>query len=312
MASHYLHTEIRSELEAVELAWDTLLIFDGGGIPDRSLLEMLLEGLRRINPSWVFVGQRHVADYLKQFGNGTLALEEISVEGSGPLTEVALQDLLERTRQRLTGPNAHVFLCVTDRYDAHRITSALPSASSIYTFDVLKELVGEQIPASTWRRRFDHIYPINVPQIEIQKGLDVLLLDMPARSLAQLPIGFAYVYKAIRQTSVKLQAIDIDLIAYHRYHSRRCLNYIDRIQNDGMLHPQDPWQAENYIVWTDKKFIEYFSDILDEVAEKIIEAKPKVVGFSLHQTSHVSVNRVVEQLREALPEICIIVGGMSG
>ena len=89
------------------------------------------------------------------------------------------------------------------------------------------------------------------------------------------------------------------------------MNYVDRIHSNGMVHPEDPWQAENYIVWTDQKFVDYFADVLDELTEKIVEAKPKVVGLSLHQTSTVSVTRVVERLREALPDIYIIVGGMS-
>ncbi|PYS32229.1 MAG: hypothetical protein DMG14_35060, partial [Acidobacteria bacterium] len=242
---------------------------------------------------------------------GALAIEQVTLQWQGPMTDAAVEELSQRANARDWEPNAHVFLSVTDRYDALRIGSALPAFCSVYTFDLLKEVIGQGIPASAWRRKFDHIYPINVPRLEIETGLDVLLLDMPARSLAQLPIGFAYVYKAVRDGNVKLQAIDVDIIAYHRYHSRRCLNYIDRIESAGMLHPQDPWQAENYIVWTDKKFIDYFSDILDEVATKVIHAKPKVVGFSLHQTSHVSVSRVVESLRRELPETQIIVGGMS-
>jgi len=301
---------MRSELEAVDLAWDTLLGFDDGAT-DRALIETIFEALRQISSSWVLIGQQHIVDYLARIGNGVLTFETVGVDVQGQLSESSKDELVRRARQHIAERNANVFLCLTDRYDAHSIKSALPPTSYIQTFDVLKALLGERIPSSAWRKKFDHIYPIELPKIEIRKGLDVLLLDMPARSLAQLPIGFAYVYKAIRQTSVNLQAIDIDLVAYHRYHSRRCMNHIDRIESNGMLHPQDPWQAENYIVWTDKAFVDYFSDLLDEVVAKIVEAKPKAVGFSLHQTSHVSVSRVVERLRELLPDVCIIVGGMS-
>jgi radical SAM superfamily enzyme YgiQ (UPF0313 family) len=307
MPSHFLQTELRNELEAVELAWDCLLSFDWEN--DRVVIEPLLGLFRQIGGDWVLLGQRPIAEHIASFSN--IQFQTITVEGAGPLSEAALQDLVQRVIPLATGEDTHVFVCLTDRYDTERIKSALGSASRLHTFDELKELIGERIPASAWRKTFDHIYPIQIPLIEIRDGLDILLLDMPARSLAQLPIGFAYVYKAIRQTNVSLQAIDVDLIAYHRYHSRRCMNYIGRVESGGLTHPQDPWQAENYIVWTDKKFIEYFSDILDEVVEKVIRARPKVVGLSLHQTSNVSVSRVVDRLREALPEICIIVGGMS-
>jgi len=310
MPDHYLLTDMRSELEAVDLAWDTLLSFDDGAT-DRALIETIFGALRQLSDSWVLVGQQHIVDCLAKHGSAGLTFEKIATDGKGPLSETSVENLVQQARHGIAERKVHVFVCLTDRYDAHRLTSQLSPTASVQTFDVLKELLGERIPSSAWRRKFDHIYPIDLPGIEIQKGLDILLLDMPARSLAQLPIGFAYVYKAIRQTSVKLQAIDIDLVAYHRYHSRRCMNHIDRIESDGMLHPQDPWQAENYIVWTDKKFVDYFSDMLNEVVAKIVAARPKAVGFSLHQTSHVSVNRVVERLRELLPDVCIIVGGMS-
>lgn len=310
MVTHYLRTQLRSELESVELAWDALLRFDAGPA-DEALITPILEFFRQNDGPWLLLGQREIADYLSRFDTGAIRFEPITVEGRGSLSEAALCDLMGRAGDRIARGAVHIFVCLTDRYDAHRVVSALRQAFSIHTFDVLKDLVGERIPPSAWRKRFDHIYPIAIPEIEIRRNLDVLLLDMPARSLAQLPIGFAYVYKAIRQAGVTLQGIDVDLIAYHRYHSRRCLNYVDRIYSAGMLHPQDPWQAENYIVWTDRKFIDYFSDILDEIVEKVIEARPKVIGFSLHQTSHVSVSYVVERLRAVLPDICIIVGGMS-
>ena len=310
MANHYLRTELRSELEAVELAWDTLLRFDGGPA-DGIIVEPLLEYFRRHPGTWVLLGVEGLAKYLAHFDSGTISFEELTVPSPGAFTEAEFQQLTTATRERLRRGDANVFLCLADRFDAYRILSALPSTERVHTFDVLKDLVGERLPPETWRKKYDHIYPIDVPTIEIRKDLDALLVDLPARSLAQLPIGFAYVYRAVREAGVNLQAIDVDLIAYHRYHSRRCLNYVERIHNNGMVHPEDPWQAENYIVWTDKKFVDYFADVLDELAEKIIEAKPKVVGLSLHQTSTVSVTRVVERLRQALPDIYIIVGGMS-
>jgi len=310
VANHYLRTESCSQLEAVELAWDGLLRLDSG-TADRTLVEPLLEYFRRHPGTWVLLGVEGLAKYLAHFDSGTISFEEATVSNPGAFSEAECHRLATIARERLHRGNANVFLCVVDRFDAHRILSALPTTARVHTFDVFKELIGERIPPDAWRKKFDHVYPLELPTIEIRKDLDVLLVDLPARSLAQLPIGFAYVYKAVREAGVNLQAIDVDLIAYHRYHSRRCLNYVEHIHSNGMVHPEDPWQAENYIVWTDNKFVDYFADVLDELAEKIIEAKPKVVGLSLHQTSTVSVTRVVERLREALPDVYIIVGGMS-
>src|SRR5262249_45352269 len=207
MASHYLRAELRSELEAVELAWDRLLRFDGGAA-DVDLVASLLGVFRRTSASWVLVGQQHVVKYIAQFAPD-MRFGEIAVEQYDGVADVAMHDLLQRATQCPAG--SHVFVCVTDRYDAHRIASALPATCKVYTFDLLKDLLGDRIPPQYWRKKFEHIYPIDIPEIVIRKHLDVLLLDMPARSLAQLPIGFAYVYKAIRQTSVDVQAIDVDL-----------------------------------------------------------------------------------------------------
>jgi radical SAM superfamily enzyme YgiQ (UPF0313 family) len=310
MANHYLRTELYSEIEPVELAWDALLRFDNGPA-DRSIVEPLLEFFSRQHDPWVLVGVEGFARYIANFASGRLCFEEIIVPGFGSISETQHQKILESVKERLLGGEVNVFLCLADRFDASHILSALPCTERVHTFDLLKELLGERIPPHAWRKKFEHIYPIDLPTLEVRKGLDVLLADLPARSLAQLPIGFAYVYKSVREAGVNVQAIDVDLIAYHRYHARRCLNYVERVHSDGMVHPEDPWQAENYIVWTDKKFVNFFTDILDELTEKIIEAKPKVVGFSLHQTSTVSVTRVVERLRRALPDTYIIVGGMS-
>lgn len=310
MTTHIVRTTMRSELKPVELAWDALLRLDGGQ-SDFALFGALSEFFNSKEGRWVLVGQRDIGTAISSSHKMGVRLEMAVIDGRGPLTEKALDDLAKRTAEQLAGQSANVFLCLTDRYDARRLIARLPEKTSVYTFDVLKELLGERLPAAMWRKKFDHVYPIEIPEIRVQPDLDVLLLDLPARSLAQLPIGFAYVYKALRQTGVNLQAIDVDLVAYHRYHSRRCLNYLERIHSDGLVHPEDPWQPENYVAWTEKKYVEYFTDLLDEVIEKVVAARPRIIGFSLHQTSHSSVTYVVERLRERLPEACIIVGGMS-
>ena len=200
---------------------------------------------------------------------------------------------------------------MTDRYDAQRLRHRLADSAPTYTFDILKEALGERLPESAWRKKFAHIYPIAFPGIDIQPNLDMLLVDVPARSLAQLPIGFAYVYKAIRQTGVKLQAIDVDLIAYHRYHSRRCLNYRrshrkrwDRSSAGslagGELHRLDRPEVPHLL-----------SRHLGRVGREDHPGTSEVIGLSLHQTSHTSVTYVVERIKQALPEVLVIVGGMS-
>ena len=310
MATHYLRAYSTSELESVELAWDRLFQLDHGRA-DLELLQAIETFLSSTHATWVFVGRRDLANYVASLPGATRNAAQVTVESVGSLSQREIEDLASRALALTAGNGVAVLLCVTDRYDAQRLRHRLADSAPTYTFDILKDALGERLPESAWRKKFAHIYPIAFPGIDIQPNLDMLLVDVPARSLAQLPIGFAYVHKAIRQTGVKLQAIDVDLIAYHRYHSRRCLNYLDHIESDGIVHPRDPWQAENYIVWTDRKFLTYFHDILDELIEKVIQARPKIVGLSLHQTSHASVTYVVERIKQALPEVLVIVGGMS-
>ena len=108
----------------------------------------------------------------------------MSVPGS--LNEAGFQQLTTAAGERLRrGGDANVFLCLWDRFDAHRVLSALPPAARVHTLDLLKDLLGERIPPDAWRKKYDHIYPIEVPAIEIRKNLDVLLVDLPARSLAR-------------------------------------------------------------------------------------------------------------------------------
>ena len=310
MATHYLRASSTSELESVELAWDRLFQLDHGRA-DLELLQAIETFLSATHATWVLVGRRDLANYVSSLTGATSRIDHVTVESGGSLSERQIEDLASRALLRAAGKGIAVLLCVSDRYDAQRLRHRIADSAPTYTFDILKDSLGERLPESAWRKKFAHIYPIAFPSIDIEPNLDMLLVDVPARSLAQLPIGFAYVYKAIRQTGVALQAIDVDLIAYHRYHSRRCLNYLDHIESDGIVHPQDPWQAENYIVWTDRKFLTYFHDILDELIEKIIQSPPKIIGLSLHQTSHMSVSYVVQRIKTALPDVLVIVGGMS-
>jgi radical SAM superfamily enzyme YgiQ (UPF0313 family) len=308
VTSHSLRTESRSHIQAIDLAWDAVLQFDRGEW-DRRAAGAIIDVLSRERRPSAFVGRRDIADYLTAFAPAEWCPIHVTVDADGPLTSRQVAELAPRTAD--LPPDTPVFLCLVDRYDAHLLTEALPGGRGVLTLDVLKELLGEHIPAFAWRETFDHIYPIALPSIEIREGLDVLLLDLPARSIAQLPIGFAYVYKAVKETGLNVQGVDVDVIAYHRYHARRCMNLLRNLEIGGRTHPEDPWLPEHYLVWTDRNSVECFAEILDEVADQIVRARPKCLGFSLHQTSHVAINYVVERVRHQLPDICVIVGGMS-
>src|SRR5258706_8131698 len=101
MTNHYLRTELRSDLEAVELAWDGVLRFDGGPA-DRALVEPLLEYFRRQPGTWVLLGVEGFAKYLAHFDSGTVAFEEVTIPSQGALSEAEFRQLMTAARERLS------------------------------------------------------------------------------------------------------------------------------------------------------------------------------------------------------------------
>jgi radical SAM superfamily enzyme YgiQ (UPF0313 family) len=309
MAIVHAVVEHKGEFEEVILDWRRVLAFDSSP-RDQRLIRGFAEIVERRGFTPVLVGSERIATYIRERGwpQGCPMI----TGDYGSRVPVQYLAALEKAVSKRAEEGRHTFvICDVDRLNRREIAEKLGD-QDIVDFDLFGDMELGTLGHDCWTAKFDHIYPIELPTFDIEPGLDVLLLDMPARSLAQLPIGFAYIYRAVKATGLKMQAIDVDIIAYHRYHMRRCINqWSSVVQEGGPVHPTDPWQAADYLCWTDPKFIDYFSDIINEVVEKIIKAKPKVVGFSLHQTSHASIQRVVDRIRPALPDTVIIVGGMS-
>lgn len=75
----------------------------------------------------------------------------------------------------------------------------------------------------------------------------------------------------------------------------------------------DPWDQSKEWLWIGKR---YYSDlhqhvkpILEEYLEKIVEAQPDIVGFSMYYTNEQTTNWIAEQIKRRLPKTKIIVGG---
>ena len=66
-----------------------------------------------------------------------------------------------------------------------------------------------------------HIYPIPIPPIEVMPNLDFLLLELPPRYMPFMPNGLGYVNNILKQLPINFQTIDISIIFYHRFHSKR-------------------------------------------------------------------------------------------
>lgn len=188
----------------------------------------------------------------------------------------------------------------------------LPKSVRIITLDTLTQFQPSAIPAHAWIPRVESIYPINIPDISFLSGMDLILIDLPARSIAQMPAGFAYVHNALKQTPLKFHTVDLDIILYHRYHSHRILDGLQEIvTSSGHKLPEDPWQPVHYLEWENPDVIEYFREDIDEIVNGLIAARPKIIAFSLQQVNLRFTKEVVKGIRNGLPEVKIVVGGMS-
>jgi hypothetical protein len=206
-----------------------------------------------------------------------------------------------------------VFLCETRAFPLMQMRKRLSVSARVVAPDVLPEIAVAAMPARAWTPwSRDIIYPIDVPEIEFKSGLDLLLIDCPARNLGLMPNGLGYVHNALKQTSVNFQTRDLDIILYHRFHIRRLFDEggVIRLPN-GRALPTDPWQAEHYDLWSDPEVIAYFEPEIDEVVAGIVAARPKILGLSIQGCNEHFSTAVVKRVKAALPEIIVLVGGFS-
>src|SRR5262245_39658960 len=170
-----------------------------------------------------------------------------------------------------------VFLCQTRAVERMTSRECLPAGLTVISAEILLEIAIEAIPARAWTPIFKNIYPIRLPQIRFSGNADLILLDCPARNLALMPNGLAYVHNALKKSGIAFETFDLDIVTYHHYHIGRLFDQGGTIVlPSGREMPTDPWQAENYDLWADPEVLAYFSPIILQAADAIIRARPKV------------------------------------
>ena len=207
----------------------------------------------------------------------------------------------------------HVFLCETRMYPRLLMRQRLPATVNIIEPDVVSEIAIDTVPARAWvPASRDTIYPIQIPEIEFESGLDLLLIDCPARNLGLMPNGVGYVHNALKHTNVRYQTRDLDILIYHRFHVRRLFDENGVvILPSGTELPTDPWQAEHYDVWGNQEVLAYFQPEIEEIVAKIVEARPKILGLSIHACNEHFSAAVAGAVKKQLPETVILVGGFA-
>lgn len=206
-----------------------------------------------------------------------------------------------------------VFLCETLTFPRMRMKKWLPEDLRRLEPDMLAEGDLTKLPARCWTPwSRDTIYPIDVPEIAFEPGMDMILIDCPARNLGLMPNGLGYVHNALKHVDVKYQTLDLDIILYHRFHIRRLFDDGGKVHlANGRELPTDPWQAEHYDLWGDQEVMSYFEPAMDEIVAKLTAAKPKILGVSLQGCNEKFTTKVVERVKQALPETIVVVGGFS-
>jgi len=85
-----------------------------------------------------------------------------------------------------------VFVCETRTEIRWRIARRIPAGLRVASPDDAKKFV-QQVPLEAWIPLTQNIYPIPTPDIDVQPGLDMLLIELPARGGVADPVGLSYV-----------------------------------------------------------------------------------------------------------------------
>lgn len=207
---------------------------------------------------------------------------------------------------------ATVFITATRTLDRMRMRANVRQGIEVLDLEILTRSAWDEIPSKAWIPEIDCIYPIDIPEIKFESGMDIILVDCPARNLALMPNGLAYVHNALKKTGIRFQTVDLDIIVYHRFHTHRLLDAPGKILTPGGYEmAPDPWLAEAYDEWQNPEVIRYFQPEIDEAVDGIIKANPKILGLSIQACSIPFARKVVEGVRRARPDTLILAGGYS-
>ncbi len=178
--------------------------------------------------------------------------------------------------------------------------------------EVIEKLECGLIPRETSFRFMPPRYPIEIPPVDFLPKQDFILLELPPRYMPLMPNGLGYVHNILKRTGISFQAMDVNVIFYHRYHATRFLNGGKvPLLPSGTPMPQDPWQITATDQWNEPEVFQYFQPQIQEVIHGLVKAKPKIVGLSLNGLNLKVAQEVVRGVRHGLPEAIILVGGHS-
>lgn len=294
----------------VNFSANRCFLYDGGE-EDKRCLE-ILAGQLAVMPDMAFYGTGKLFNYLLDHQPGLRRHVKYIIDDDATLVGTKISGITVYSPDTLPQDVKTVFLCETLTVRVVRMKKRLRFGLNIVTPDILKNASWQELPSRSWKPFVDSIYPIDIPEIEFAQGQDLILIDCPSRNMALMPNGLAYVHNALKETGIKFQTLDLDIILYHRFHTYRLFDAPDTlIAPNGYEVPEDPWLAEYCEEWTKHKLIDYFLAEIHEITGALIKAKPKILALSLQACNLAFAREVVRTVKEALPETVILVGGYS-
>jgi len=155
------------------------------------------------------------------------------------------------------------------------------------------------------------LYPVvtPIPPVEVQPGLDFLLLELPPKYIPMMPNGVGYVHNILEASGVKHQTIDMCILLYHKYHSGRILEGKKYVTKGGRPLGEDPWDILSEGLWHNKDFLDFFWPSIVKLLDEITKKRPKIVGVSLNSSNRSLAKRFLAELKKRAPGVIKMVGG---
>jgi len=183
---------------------------------------------------------------------------------------------------------------------------------NIVTLRELEVIDPSIIPTAAWRYIEPSIYPIAIPEIQFLPEQDLILLALPMQHSPMMPNGLGYLNNALKDTGIKFQIVDTNIILYHRYHSSKILDGLDHvITPDGYKIEEDLWHFSSIEEWKKPEVLDYFAPQIEEIILGLKHANPKMIGVSLNLSNLSMAQIVIGKIRKELPETVILVGGQA-
>jgi len=138
----------------------------------------------------------------------------------------------------------------------------------------------------------------NIPWADTSK-FRVAMVMLPAWGIIFPPYNIAKLVGILREFDYSTKVYDLNIESYHTILGTT---------------KEDYWRGERYFLWTVKEnfltqVLPLIKDLLDNVIDELVESNPKVVGFSLYNTNINAATYFITELRNRMPDVCIVAGG---